>query len=281
MKSIIKTHVDSMENHWANQHISEIKGQNYVPRRTYYENRENGELYCYISGGIGWPGKGPAGKGAPGVGVVVAVMKSDEEDPKMKIIDAFKDRSPAGLVKGCLKAQAKYRSEGDPDLFKMWFGDNLKYQTSIDQANLKLKRPFLLAPYPDSEQTNSFEIAFGSLDSALSRGDDDRPRLLIKKNELMREHIQQLHAQGLLGTADQYPAIAALAYVVHALLVYRPWNMPVEPKGGYVLNEDHQYESLAREQEEGWFGDEYDGIYAGESAPIGDGGGDSVDDYRD
>jgi len=280
MKSIIKTHVDPMENDWANQHISKITGRNYVPRRTYYENIENGELYCYISGGIGWPGKGPAGKGAFGAGVVVAVMKSDEEDPKMKILEAFEDRTPAGLVKGCIRAQIKYRSEGDPGLFKMWFADDEKYQSNIDQLNVKLKqkqkRPFLLAPYPDSEQTNSVDIAFNSLYSVLLPDEDGRPRLSLGQNKIMIRYIEQVKEGGIHGNEDQYPAIAALAHVIHALLIYRPWEQPVEPKGGHVLNEDHQYENLAEDQEMGWF-DEYDDDDADDSAPIG---GNSVDDYR-
>ena len=285
-KSIIKTHADSVESDWANQHISMIKGRHYIPRRQYYENLENGDLYSYISGGFAWPGKG----NTPGFSVVVAVMKTEDKkpDPPMKVLAEVQETSLLKLIHETLRMRDKYCTKGDPEILDAFWGDDLRFDMFLANLAERLERkklkPLTLMPPPDLEQAHSFEIFFTSVDRVLVETPEHKLILELGDNPLIINALEKtLQADSRARDPDQFPAVAALGYVIHAVSVISPWEVPYQ-REQYLIDRESAYtermETDAENMMRNQLGEDFlDDVW--DSAPISDDDdeGDSLDDY--
>jgi len=284
-KSIIKTHADSMESDWANQHISMIKGHHHIPRRQYYENLENGDLYSYISGGFAWPGK----KETPGFAVVVGVMRTDDKmvDPPMKVLAEVQQHGRLQLVQETLRMRDKYCTKGDPEILDAFWGDSMRFDQFLATVAEKLMRknlePLALMDPPDMEQAHSFEIFFTSVDRALLKTPEHDVILTLGENSLIKQRLLDSNkADAQTRDPDNFPAIAALGYVIHALTVIEPWTLPIQREQYLIDRESVYIERMETDQENlmrNQLGEDY-GDDVWDSASIGDDDdGDSADDY--
>ena len=221
-----------------NKRIAMITGQRSYPKPTYYENRETGDLYSHISGGIAWPGNG-----MPGFAIVVAVDKTDDTEPTFRVLEELEERSIETLLNECVALREKYGYSMDKGLLAIWWGDYERFMPLMSDFNEKLrikdraKNPFLISPPPDFDKPNNFEIYFNRIESCLNERNAGKVRLIIGGNNKLRNHLINQPPDASSKSVDDYPAISALGYVVHALMTVQPWKQPVR----YVEKDFEQY----------------------------------------
>lgn len=120
----------------ANQHILEITGERRIPKPTYYRHKESGHEYCYLAGGIGWP-RDPKEK--PGFAVIVAVDKTTDEKPSIRVLEEAEAPTADGLLKEYVMLQKKYGHRECPDLFRIWRGDPERSDTFVCLFNYQVE----------------------------------------------------------------------------------------------------------------------------------------------
>ena len=221
-ESIIEVIRESQGNKEANALISGVTGFQYAPKPVYYQNKESGQLYNHIAGSIGWPGKGEKG-----FAVIVAVDRCGVEDsPILRVLDEIEERSIAKLLHVCVKKRKRYGYGLDRDLLPFWWGDYQRFSSLIDSFNQKLgdEDPILLAEPPDFKEANKFEIMFNRIESLLQKDKDGEVRLVLGKNNKLRNHLLNQPHDAASKSDKEFPAIAALGGCVHAVMASNLWR---------------------------------------------------------
>ncbi len=225
--SVIKQIKDRDGFSLANEHIAIITGQRRIPKPIFYHNKENGHEYCYLAGGIGWPRDI---KNKPGFAVVVAVdkPKTPDEKPVMRCLEEIEAPTIDGLLKKCVALQQKYGCKECIDLFRIWYGDAERADTSVTLFNHEATKDpdkiFVVAPY-DFEKPNAFERHVNQIFSSLTVDPaTGKKRLKVGECTRLRNHIQNAPVDvAVKGDIKDYPALAALGGVVHSLMMLMPW----------------------------------------------------------
>ena len=245
MKSLIQKIRDKK---LANEdHISEITGVSWVPKPDYYRNTETGEEFFDIFGALSWP----AGD-RPGFAVVVGVVKGgDPQEPALKALDEIESPSVEGLLKECVDLRTKW---GFPDLLKVWLGDQERFLPIVTDFNANRRSEDLLVvtvPY-DFEKPNRGEIYLQRIFELLKPGASGKKRLSLGGCNKLRGNISDFpHGAAQIGQVERWPAVAALGYAVHTMLVYKPWLRFLKPqKLVSTVPDDELLSRPLREQQE-------------------------------
>ena len=228
-------------------HISEITGVTRVPKPDYYRNTETGEEFFDIVGALAWP----AGD-KPGFAVVVGVVKGgDPQEPALKTLDEIESPSVEGLLKECVELRTKW---GFPGLLKVWLGDYERFAPIITDFNASRRSEnFLIvtAAY-DFEKPNRGEIYLQRISELLKPGDSGKKRLHIGGCNKLRGNINDFpHGTAEITQVERWPALAALGYAVHTMLVYKPWlrSLKQQELVGTVPDDELQSRPLREQQE--------------------------------
>jgi len=211
------THVD--------KHIAMITGQPFFPSPIHYRNEETDDRYYHIAGSIGWPSK------KPGFGLILAVEKTDSKRPPFRVLEEHEDQDIERLMRWCLQIRQKYGFKR-AGLMEFWYGDCQRFNTIVSNFNEKQNRAekyglFITPPY-DFELSNSFEIYLNQIRTCLSTDQSGTKRLYLGEAKGLVNHIKNLPPDILTkGKIQDYPAIAALGFVIHTLTVSKPWEQTV------------------------------------------------------
>ena len=229
-------------------HISMITGQRTKTKATCFRNIETDAEYSHISGAIAWPGKA-----LPGCALVVAVKK-DTREPTFQLLAEAEDYSINGLLKHCIALRQKYGYDGD--LFSFWYGDYTKFASLLSDFNKerfssKQTEGIHIACLADFDKPNHFEIYVRRIQSCLSPDDSGNKTLYLGTCDRLRNYLQILPSEAAIkGTDEDYPAIAALGYVIHSLSACKPWTTFVNNETLISTQKDDFAGFAAYEQEQ-------------------------------
>ena len=148
-----------------------------------YRNKETGETYLYLAGGIGWPWKD-----VPGFVVIVAVGKMPGEGmdaPLFTCLDELEDDRIEGLLEGCLRLRDRYGFRQSDNLFRTWYGDRDRFSTLVNQFNLKLMKEKVQGVYLsnplDFDKPNHFELYKRRIQSHLTPNETGSKSLITRE----------------------------------------------------------------------------------------------------
>ena len=116
----------------ADQHIMMITVEQRIPKPVYYRQKETGTEYCYVAGGIGWPRDTSEKRG---FAVIVAVDKTSDDRPSMRVLEEADAPTVEGLLSECVSLQKKYGYNECSDLFRFWYGDPTRSDTFVNLFN--------------------------------------------------------------------------------------------------------------------------------------------------
>lgn len=208
-------------------HISMITGQRTKTKATYYRNIETDIEYYHISGAIAWPGKS-----LPGCVLIMAVRK-DGQKPTFQLLAEKEDHSINALLKHCIALRQRYGYELHGDLFRFWYGDYTKFASLLsdfnkEKFNSKQADGIHIASPADFDKPEHFEIYVRRIESCLSPNDSGNKSLYLGACDRLRNYLQILPSDAAIkGAIEDYPAIAALGFLVHSLSAYKPWTTNV------------------------------------------------------
>ena len=201
-----------------------------VQRPVQYENRETGEVYLCISGGLAWPAL------RPGASVVLGVQKEGESFI-YKVLEAIEEPNVQVLL------------ERSHDLFLnwgancktipwMWYGNPedgmndflLRFNVEMQNQDPKGKQFYLTySPYHDDPKC--FTLQCHRILSVLKPG---AKRLYLGSSKRLQSRLGELTPDVVSkGQVSDYPIVGALGYVLTALDSNRPWMRTVN---GYNEN---------------------------------------------
>lgn len=237
-RSIIKVLKDPKKISGVDLHIAKVKGQEMIPRYTWYKNTETDEIYSYIAGGIAWPGPGRAQQplhGALGFAVILAVGKdTDEGDPTIKAVAEVESADVYELVDECVKLREKWGYwERGGEVLQEWYGDYERFLTFTGEINDRIQKRdgeangFFMAVPADYEQPNAFEIYLRRIQSCLVAREGGKKGLVLGPCHRLQNHLQNVPADATKRSADEYPAVAALGYVLHSIKTVQPWKYSI------------------------------------------------------
>jgi len=210
----------------------EITGDRRIPKPTYYRHKETGAEFCYLAGGIAWP-RDPKEK--PGFVVIVAVEKSTDDKPSMYVLEEAESPTIDGLLKECVRLQKKYGAVECSDLFRVWYGDAERADTSVTLFNHETTKDpdkiFVVQPY-DFEKPNAFERHVNQIFSSLTVDPaTGKKRLYLSNCTRLQNYIQNASVDAAVkGDSKDYPALSALGGLIHTLMMLMPWSEFVKPE---------------------------------------------------
>jgi hypothetical protein len=203
-----------------------------------FKNEQTGDEYRLLSGGGAWPGK------TPGFAVVVAVDRKDNPKlkiPHLRVLAEVEEADPMKLIQQCIKLR-------DDCFVHPWYGNpNTPMEEFLHQINRELrefqKPDFYLIPPPHINDPKNFDYYATTIKNCMRKDTDGNRVLLIEGCEKLRAYLENFPEDGhLKGTAEEYPAVAALGYVITSLGLYQPWQrVPEEPFDWVALDPEAGY----------------------------------------
>lgn len=200
--------------------IKKLTTDRYEMSFTKYLNKDTGEEYGRIIGGIGWPHKEK-----PGFAVVVSEEYSDDRDRdwrKLTVLSEMKDSDLGNLLKRCQEATKKYQ-------VLHWYGDTGRKSMMdlFNHINTKwgTERIFLSAA-KNIDDTDSgrfyLEILRGCMRPA-------QKTLYFLEDSLIKADYAQLGLEEIEKPIAESPGLAALGYAV-SFLRTTPFPKPYRKK---------------------------------------------------
>ena len=258
IKSIIKPVKDRDGFSLVNEHIAQITGYRYVPKPRHYIHRETNREYFYLAAGLGWP-RDPKEK--PGFAVIVAVDKTTDEKPCMTALEEAESPTIDGLLRECVRLQNRYGRKECSDLFRIWWGDQERADTSVSLFNSQVEptenhnKIYVAAPY-DFEKDNALERYISQISSSLTADPKTgRKRLSLGGCIKLRNYLQNTPSDAAIkGTVKDYPAIAGLGGVLHTLMMLIPWTEFLQPTKTIPT----VYDPLQEDYDQDWWENESD-----------------------
>ena len=213
-KSLIEKVHDKGSDTDHNNHIAQITGVRQVPVPAFYRHIETGQEFYAISGALAWPSADSAG-----FAVIVGVKKGDDpQEPAFEALAEVESPSVEGLLKACCENRAKW---GGVEALDIWLADAERFSTVVVDFNYDLKAEDVMVlsdPY-DFGRPNRTEIYLQRIFELISA-----KRLFLGGCSRLKGCLRDLpHDAAQAGQIEQWPAAAALGYVVHTLLVLKPW----------------------------------------------------------
>lgn len=191
--------------------IAQVTGKEVVEREDiYFEDQQSGKKYVQVRGGIG---VGGIGKGSFAA-ILGASRVENPEDRRVCCIAEAEFRDIDALAKG-LKPLADEWIEPFEEF--NWYSD--MSLESYDRLYQLSKTIILSGNYYNSPE--AFIQYMRSLEIY-------KPLLSAEACPLLRTYMANLQTDDI-GSLDpeKWPAIAALAYGIDALMVRRPWEIPI------------------------------------------------------
>jgi hypothetical protein len=186
-------------------------------KQTSFRNLETGVHYRLLAGGFVFPGR------KPGFGVIVGVDLLD--DPALKIpqihcLGEIEESGSQQLISKCLDLRNEY-------LAWDWFSDpKTTLNRFLDPVNQDLREKNemdfypLQPPYFEREDCFSYymRILEGELKSV-------QKTLFLGNCTRLKGYVGDFPEDGaVMGTRAEYPALAALGFVVASVREYKPWE---------------------------------------------------------
>jgi len=207
--------------HQDDARIAMITGRRYVPKPTFFRNRETGEDYFALVGSVAFP----MGR-TPGFAVVAAAVKGENpEAPVIKVLDEIEETDLESLLIACEQRRHRW---GYPHQLELWLGDPEAFMQAFYDFNDRLERApdapegLYLASPADFEDHRRTEIYLQSLRSLLQPSPNGGgKRLFLGGCQRLRSHLQNMPAE--IQKIEDHPAACALAFAAHTLLATAPW----------------------------------------------------------
>lgn len=194
--------------------IRNVEEPEWMPE-IYYRHKKTGEEYLYVLGAFAMPGYDK-----PGFAVIVALDRYEDPHKGERIIRVLEEYEAASirfLVKGCLDMKEKYSIDHGfyCDV------DDTTQQRIVDAVEVidseaefyPIEGPYKQAEVPFSQYLRTLIDCQRILD----RGDCN------KLKNYMENGPRNTREASALKPEDN-PAIAAIAYAVSALMVFKPWH---------------------------------------------------------
>jgi hypothetical protein len=192
----------------------------------YYRHKKTGKEYLYVLGAFAMPGYDK-----PGFAVIVALDRHEDPDKGERIIrvlEEYEGTSIKILVKGCLDMKEKYNIDNGfyCDV------DETTQQRVVDAVEaIDSEAEFypMVGPYAQAENSFSqYLLTLIDCQRILDRGDCN------KLKNYMENGPRNIKEASALKPEDN-PAIAAIAYGVSALTVFKPWHWANE--SAFIIEE--------------------------------------------
>jgi len=198
--------------------VAKVTGKKTYHKPTYYVHKESNEQFSHIAGGIAWPGEiTETGIGVPGFAVIVGVVKSDFDMPVIRVLEEVEENSIDRLLQECIQLREKYGFGEFPGILSYWYGDHEKFVSFLNELNLKARTEdvagLYVSPPADFDQPNAFEIYIRRLQQYIEAGK------IQNLGKALRHYLRA-------STIDS-PAVLALSYTVHSLMIQKPWRRAV------------------------------------------------------
>lgn len=198
-----------------------------------YHHKETNRVYQRIFGGIAWPGE------RPGFVVVVGEVKDYKPPYHAYVIAEFEGELVSELIRRCLELKSECQVSAFYGLIKD--ESNMHFLSLLNrQASQQHKPTLLIEPAPSSENA----LINYHINILLSRLSKNNKTLHLSPSSKLPGYLQELQATDLhQAKAKDYPAVAALGFVVSALTVFVP-NLNPKP---YLIDEErNQFDPLDR-----------------------------------
>lgn len=242
MECIITEKVTQAKLDIGERHISRIIGESTIklPKSVVYTNTVTGEKYLTLAGGFAWPGT------RPGFAVVVGVQNI--EAPVYRVITDIEEIDVRVLVRGGFALYQQY-GMNCREIPWQWYGDPdhglNQFARDFNRGRRTPRQMFYLTHPLHFGDPDQFGIYCRLILSMLQR---QEKRLFLGDCDRLRSYFNVLDSEMVVkGKVEDYPAVAALGYVLSALHQYEPWlrKTAVEiPHGSY---EDEYEAYLSRE----------------------------------
>ena len=228
----------------AEKHIAFIRGE--TPRRlrqsVKYKNTQNGDEYLALYGAIAWPGY------KPGYALVVAVANTKSDPVPFRLLAEVEEKNTEALLRAAFDLYEQYGANCK-QVGWIWYGDPdnglIQFLLKINNEQRKMKETehFLAYP-PHYEEANRFEI-YAHIIGLLLR----QKRLDLGNCDRVKAYLQNLNEADIHATtAEYFPAVAALGYVITALYEYEPWKSYIEEDVDLVSYEKHALHELEEQE---------------------------------
>jgi len=205
------------ENTEAEEIIAELTDTHWVHPPQYLINKKTKEEYWAIVGGFAYPENRK-----PGFGVLVGVMKADDEEPTFKVLVEVENSSLDGLFKEF--ADICHEWGYDERYIYGIFGDPDRYLQSYSNFLKGADSKIYIAHATNLENPNSTQIYLQTL---LSCGmAENGTKLSLGDGNSLRTHLNNLPKDA--SRIEEYPPVAALAYAIHSAIAGRVWERPAE-----------------------------------------------------
>ncbi len=171
----------------------------------------------------------------PGFACVVAALDgADPYAPSFKVLTEVEDTNVQSLIERAYGLYEKYGMNCRVIPW-MWYGesdqgfDSFLHRFNERQRKAGIEEHFLLASPPQASLPNRFELYTHTLRSLLLQG---QKRLILGENSALPAFLHNVPpAEAITGTTKDHPAVAALGYVVSALVQHRPWLLSLQDPG--------------------------------------------------
>ncbi|MBI9091803.1 MAG: hypothetical protein JEZ12_21540 [Desulfobacterium sp.] len=206
----------------VNEHVALVTGQKWHVRPYYWQHRETGEEYNYVTGGVVWP----PGFGIDGYAFTVGVQAGDTL--AFQCLEEIETEDNVELFRWCIECQESYGCKQDTDLLPWWYGDPARLMSLTNEKNIqedKRKNRLVITPPPDFTEKDSFQTYFSRLAVSLMAG---TKTLWLNDCQQLTNHVTAFSMGG--GVEKDDPVINCAGWTVHALLSYEPWKTTTKKK---------------------------------------------------
>ena len=201
-----------------------------------FVHQNTGEKFRYVVGGFAWPGT------KPGFGLVVGIGYDDDPSQRYPVLQCLAEIEEPDIVR-LIRESVRLRKEY---MAFYWYGDlenplnEFLYSINKDLREMKEPDFWLTSPH-NLRQPGSFGYYARLIEDNLKA---DKKLLFLGECSKLKGYVSDFPLEaGVKGTAEEYPAIAALGYAVASARSYRPWEyygekepeqfLPLDPVAGY------------------------------------------------
>ena len=199
--------------------IAMCEGQKYHTRPVRYKFTEKGHKfsgteYTCIAGSLVWPSLQ-----YPGYSVIVGVVEDNKE---IHCLEEFTTEHIGLLYNYCTDVQKRYDKLKFDNVVKTWWGNADKIMSLVHEREVS-KRLVISTP-PDAEKEENFQIYLNRLITLSYKNNK-----VIKWGDciLVKNAVMSLMQGGDLKT-EHNPVVACTGWLIHALILYKPWRKAVD-----------------------------------------------------
>ena len=190
---------------FVNKFVAEIQGKRSHEREYLWMGGER--PYTHITGGIILPQFE-----ASGYIVTVGVGKNN----RFHCLEEFESRDELDLISRAKSLQAEY----GPGVIRTWWGDAEHLMSLVNDGD----NPVIISFPIDYDKSDSFQIYRARLGVSLL---NNAKQFYFHDCDKLKSQVVAFNRDKTASEKNN-PAVAMLGWVVHTLLMYRPWEQAVE-----------------------------------------------------